>query len=612
MSNENELQDADVDTNESMDDDLSSFVDLTDLEGMDDATNQELFGDLGDIADLGDMPEMSEADSSQESEPDIPLPDISEDDLGLDEEMFHTAEPEEAPVSVDTDVLPEAPASEVSDQNVSLDDTIEDSGIDISALDDSTIDDAGTDIPVLDDSDVDNLGTDIPALDDSNADDLSADIPALDDSNADDLSADIPVLDDSNIDDLSADIPALDDSDIVALDSGLEDDGSMSMDGLDDVMAALDAGSGDAAGDSTDGAAEGTSDDSNIDSMLDGLLDNLDMNGSLDETAASESSPSEQMDGAAALDNMSDILGLDDVPFGTEGQDDAATDNLQDMLDVESMMPQAEETGDEKKPGFFKRVFGNVVTDEIAEQERLEAEKAEEEAAKKAEEDEKAKEEKAEKKAEADAQKAEKKEEKKKQQEAKKAEKAAKKAEKKAKREEEEAAELEVVGKLNKVGVSIIAIATIIFLVVEIAGTNIFGYVSTKNKAKSYFDMGKYTEAYQEAIGTDMRKKNPEEYNKIKVVMKVQQPLNAYQNYDRIGYYPEALNALMKGLKRYDANIDEAIDLDVDKDMMSCRKQILTLLKQEYNLSESEAYAILALDQTAYQKKVVELGLKKK
>ena len=597
MSNENELQDADVDTNESMDDDLSSFVDLTDLEGMDDATNQELFGDLGDIADLGDMPEMSEADSSQESEPDIPLPDISEDDLGLDEEMFHTAEPEEAPVSVDTDVLPEAPASEVSDQNVSLDDTIEDSGIDISALDDSTIDDAGTDIPVLDDSDVDNLGTDIPALDDSNADDLSADIP---------------VLDDSNIDDLSADIPALDDSDIVALDSGLEDDGSMSMDGLDDVMAALDAGSGDAAGDSTDGAAEGTSDDSNIDSMLDGLLDNLDMNGSLDETAASESSPSEQMDGAAALDNMSDILGLDDVPFGTEGQDDAATDNLQDMLDVESMMPQAEETGDEKKPGFFKRVFGNVVTDEIAEQERLEAEKAEEEAAKKAEEDEKAKEEKAEKKAEADAQKAEKKEEKKKQQEAKKAEKAAKKAEKKAKREEEEAAELEVVGKLNKVGVSIIAIATIIFLVVEIAGTNIFGYVSTKNKAKSYFDMGKYTEAYQEAIGTDMRKKNPEEYNKIKVVMKVQQPLNAYQNYDRIGYYPEALNALMKGLKRYDANIDEAIDLDVDKDMMSCRKQILTLLKQEYNLSESEAYAILVLDQTAYQKKVVELGLKKK
>ena len=597
MSNENELQDADVDTNESMDDDLSSFVDLTDLEGMDDATNQELFGDLGDIADLGDMPEMSGADSSQESEPDIPLPDILEDDLGLDEEMFHTAEPEEAPVSVDTDVLPEAPASEVSDQNVSLDDTIENSGIDISALDDSTIDDAGTDIPVLDDSDVDNL---------------SADIPALDDSNADDLSADIPVLDDSNIDDLSADIPALDDSDIIALDSGLEDDGSMSMDGLDDVMAALDAGSGDAAGDSTDGAAEGTSDDSNIDSMLDGLLDNLDMNGSLDETAASESSPSEQMDGAAALDNMSDILGLDDVPFGTEGQDDAATDNLQDMLDVESMMPQAEETGDEKKPGFFKRVFGNVVTDEIAEQERLEAEKAEEEAAKKAEEDEKAKEEKAEKKAEADAQKAEKKEEKKKQKEAKKAEKAAKKAEKKAKREEEEAAELEVVGKLNKVGVSIIAIVTIIFLVVEIAGTNIFGYVSTKNKAKNYFDMGKYTEAYQEAIGTDMRKKNPEEYNKIKVVMKVQQPLNAYQNYDRIGYYPEALNALMKGLKRYDANIDEAIDLDVDKDMMSCRKQILTLLKQEYNLSESEAYAILALDQTAYQKKVVELGLKKK
>ena len=46
--------------------------------------------------------------------------------------------------------------------------------------------------------------------------------------------------------------------------------------------------------------------------------------------------------------------------------------------------------------------------------------------------------------------------------------------------------------------------------------------------------------------------------------------------------------------------------------MMSCRKQILTLLQSEFNLSESDAYSILAMDSGNYQKKVVELGLKKK
>lgn len=260
----------------------------------------------------------------------------------------------------------------------------------------------------------------------------------------------------------------------------------------------------------------------------------------------------------------------------------------------------------------MKKVFGNVITDEIAEQERMEAQKAEEQAAQKAEEDAKAKEaaeaEKAEKKAAKEAAKAEKK----KQKEAMKAEKAAKKAEQKAKREEEEAAELEVIGKLNKVGVSIIVIATILFLTFEIAGTNLFSYASAKKEAMNYFEMGKYTEAYKEAIGTDMRNKDEESYNKIKVVMKVQQSLNAYQNYDRIQYYPEALDALLRGLKRYDSNIDEGMELEVENDMMTCRKQILTLLQEEFNLTEAEAYSIIALGKDAYQSRVIELGLKKK
>ncbi|MBR1743647.1 MAG: hypothetical protein IJ733_17620, partial [Lachnospiraceae bacterium] len=337
----------------------------------------------------------------------------------------------------------------------------------------------------------------------------------------------------------------------------------------------------------------GSSGGSNIDSMLDGLLDNLDMTGSLDggrkeveETATS-----------------ADMLGLDGDSY-----EDLGSGESMEMLDASMLPPEEEEK--EKKPGFFKKIFGNVVTDEIAEEERKAAEQEAEEAEKKAEEAQKAAEEKAalkeQKKAEKEAKAAAKKKEK----EELKAQKAAEKAEKKA-QAEAEAAEIEVVGKLNKVGVSIVIVCTILFLVFEIGGTNLFNYSRVKKEATNYFKMGKYTDAYKSAIGTDMKDKDSEEYDKIRTVMRVQQAINAYQNYARVKYYPEALDALLRGLKRYDANIDHATELEVDKDMMKCRKQIISILQTEFQMSETDAYSIIGMEKPQYQDKVIAIGVKK-
>ena len=164
------------------------------------------------------------------------------------------------------------------------------------------------------------------------------------------------------------------------------------------------------------------------------------------------------------------------------------------------------------------------------------------------------------KKAEKEAKKAAKAEEK----AAKKAEKEAKKAERRAQQEEEaEAEKYEVTGKLNKVGVAIIAILTVTFLVVEIVGTNIHGYSSSKKQAMKYFEMGKYEQAYQEVLGTKVKEKDPDTYNKIRTVMQVQRALDSYQNYDAMNYYPDALNALIRGLQRYDANLETAKQLEI-------------------------------------------------
>ena len=329
-----------------------------------------------------------------------------------------------------------------------------------------------------------------------------------------------------------------------------------------------------------------------LDSMLSGILGDLDLGDSFSESSEAP---------ADAADD--DLLGTDELPF--------TGDSFGDALNMENLMPEQPKE-EEKKPGFFKKVFGNLITDEIAEAERKQAQEEKEAKEKLEEEEAKKKEEKEAEKEAKKQEKARKAEEKKKAKEARKAEKKAQKEEAKAKQEEEEAAELEIVGKLNRTGVIIIAIATVLFLAIEIGGTNLFGSYTTKKAAVNYFSLGKYTDAYEEAIGTNLKEKDRESYDKIKTVMKVQYALDSYQSYERMKYYPEALNALLKGIKRYDDTIEDGVKLNVDGDMMKCRNRIISTLQQEFALSESEAYAILALDKDSYTKRVVKIGLNKK
>ena len=602
-------------------DDLSSFVDLTDLESLEDIDSSDLFGDLGDIKDLGDISDVDNAMEATEADADTSIDDFfeaakaeekadgtSEMDLSFDDAIVPEGEdmpledtvaiPESAEVPLeDTVAIPESAEVPLED-TVAIPESTENPSDDMPDEFQSVEPDLGA-VETSDGIDAfDMLGDDLPgedlSFDNTMDSEESADF-ALDDT-ADGFGAgDISLDDFAQLDAIAEGAARMPENQgtepmaDVAIEEPPAADDSMTD---NDILGGLNLDFASDNSDDTPLAVE-DGDTQGIDSMLDGLLDNLDMGNSLDDSVDAI----QEEDG----DPLADLLGFD------QGDMDAGEipEPSQNMLDVEGMVPQKEE----EKPGFFKRVFGNIVTDEIAEQEREAAQKAEEAAAQKEIDDAKKKEEKkAEKKAEKEAKAAEKKKEK----EAKKAEKEAKKAEKKAEREAEEAAELEVVGKLNKVGVSIIVIATIVFLVVEITGTNMFGYSSARKNALKYFEMDKYTEAYMEAIGTDMRNKDKENYDKIKVVMKVQQSINAYQNYDRVKYYPEALDALLRGIKRYDANIDRGTELEVEGDMQSCRKQILSILQQEFGLSERDAYSILALDKDAYQNKVVEIGMKRK
>lgn len=354
------------------------------------------------------------------------------------------------------------------------------------------------------------------------------------------------------------------------------------------------------------------SDIKDIELEIDGENDSIGLDGMLDDLMMSHNP------------DFMDALGLDINGEAKPAKDDNEIANDADenkkkkekkkkRLRKEKEELEERETQEKvKKIGFFKRLFGNIVTDEIAQAEQQAKIDEEEKAKTKAEEKAKALEEKKARKEQKEANKQLKKEEKEIKKAKKAEEKAAKKAEKATKRaEQKELEEKEVVGKLNKAGVTVVIVGAALLLASVVLGTNIFGYRLTKSETEKYFKLKKYSEAYKEAIGSKLKDKDSDEYDKIITVMKVQQSLDSYNNYTAMKYYPDALNALLRGLEKYDENIETARDLEVDSDLEVCKDKILGILKDEFGLSKSQAYAILKLDNELYTNRVVSIAKKK-
>ena len=601
-------------------DDFVDYDDLTSLEGLPQLDELDKMDDLSAVPEVAASIKMDDTDNKNisDDEIEVPLPDIGiTDDDGIaselsDEDNIQTVFPEPEPEKEET-------SSGEKEQLAQEEETVADAG----KMEDTD----GVALPEEETMPIDDIMP-IPEDDTGALDDIMA-IPERDTEVSDDIMA-IPEGDTEVSDNIMA-IPEGDtesSDDIMAIPEG-------DTESQDDIMAIPegDTESQDDIMKASEGEAEPKNNDSgseSIDDMLGGLLDDLDTNGSIADGAADSSDISESGDEEVKTsDDIGDLLGMlsddsgsDDIMSLDNTADNAIPDvnDIPDISlddsgaeeDIANILPTEEKKEDgAEQPGFFKKVFGNVVTDEIAEAEK----QAKEDEAAKLEEAEKLKEEKALEKAQEKEEKAKLKAEKAEEKAAKKAkkaeEKAAKKAAKLAKKEEEEAAAAqEVVGKLNKVGVAIVAVIGLVFLLGTVFLTNSFGSNLDKKKAQNYFDMNRYSQAYESAVGTNMKKKDPEQYQKIVTVMKVQHSLDSYQNYENIKKYPEALDALLIGLRKYDANKKEAYDLEIEDKLENIYEKILDILSEEFGVSKSQAYDILGLSGSDYTKKVTEIANK--
>ncbi len=151
-------------------------------------------------------------------------------------------------------------------------------------------------------------------------------------------------------------------------------------------------------------------------------------------------------------------------------------------------------------------------------------------------------------------------------------------------------------GRINRLGATIVFIFFGLLATLVLVGTNMVSYTLSIEKATNYFDGQKYTEAYNEVYGMEIKDEDIAIYDKIMTVMYVNKQLNSYNNYYSVKDYPQALDSLLKGLRRYDKYIELATLLGIESDLKYVREQILAELDNEFKLSEKQAMKIISYD----------------
>ena len=312
----------------------------------------------------------------------------------------------------------------------------------------------------------------------------------------------------------------------------------------------------------------------------------------VDYSEADEAPEFPQMDEDAG-DDFGDLaldpLVLDDSEAaGVSGEPLAVSDDTEE--DVQDIKQEKEKK--EKKDGFFKRIFGNIITEQSAEEEAKEREKEQADA----EEKKAAKEEKKQQTAEEKAAKAEQAKEEKEKKAAAKAEqaaaKAAEKEEKKRLKAEQEANE--VVGRINPVGAAIVMVFFGLLCVAVVFGSQALSYTTSVKSAESSFEQRDYKNAYDSLAGVSVSDSSKELKQKVRMCMQLQREYDAYQNYYKMKMYLESLDSLIGGIRLYDANKAKAEQYDMLSQYNELESKLANQLYNEFGVSESQARNIIA------------------
>ena len=308
------------------------------------------------------------------------------------------------------------------------------------------------------------------------------------------------------------------------------------------------------------------------------------------------------------LDDLFSALGIEEEstsesnPY-TAGQDDldalfestnASAIELGELEDIEEVPgvkgKKKKNKGSKTKKTLSEIVFGEPDEDDFEEEEYLKVKQAEKEEKKEA------------KKAQKEAKQAEKQEKLSLKKQADKI-KTDEKKQKKFAKQEAIRLELEAEKSAKKVPTPVVIIVFLAFAALGalvVLGSKEFNYAQLIEKAADYFERHRYRLAYDEVAGVDVKEEDEELRDRIYTVMYVERLYESYENNMSLARYDKALDALLRGLEKYDVHYEEAVELDIVEDIDYCRGKILTALAEVFGISEAQAYEIMNLEGQDY------------
>lgn len=149
-----------------------------------------------------------------------------------------------------------------------------------------------------------------------------------------------------------------------------------------------------------------------------------------------------------------------------------------------------------------------------------------------------------------------------------------------------------------------------IVVLVQMFGYTI-NYSGNISLAKDYYANQEYDKAYNSLDGIKLSGDDETLYKQAKVVMYVQRQYESYENYEKMNMHTEALNALIKGVDRYQTYRSEAKELGVEDKMTEVYNLIIKAFKDKFKMSETEAISLVELsklDFTSYYYKIEAYG----
>lgn len=120
-----------------------------------------------------------------------------------------------------------------------------------------------------------------------------------------------------------------------------------------------------------------------------------------------------------------------------------------------------------------------------------------------------------------------------------------------------------------------------------------------KKKARDAFYVGDYEETYVLLYDKNLNESDELIYHRIEAVLQLERTLDTYEAYKKLGQNPEALDALLQGIRKYES-MQMTDQYGAGEELWAVHQKIVEVLAQDYGITLEDAKEINTYDDLTY------------